>query len=81
MKKVKLFLTVCTICLGVAAVASTKANGKIIQKGYIDNPATGVCDLYSGTDCNGGTIACVVGTTQLYQQDNSNPCSVPLTKQ
>jgi hypothetical protein len=79
MKKMKLFVTVSVLCLGIAAVANTQAHRFATIDGYkadaLNRCLTKVanaCSDQTGTDC-------VVGGAQLYLQ-NTGACTTPIAK-
>jgi hypothetical protein len=81
MKKSQFFLTVTTFCLAIAAVASTKANGRFAIRGYTEDPATHTCTVDSGLDCAGPGVNCLDGNgAQLFVKDNVSGCTVQLKK-
>jgi hypothetical protein len=79
MKRTRLFFAVTTFCLAIAAVASTKANGKLTQIGYTAD-SFGNCTVSSGISCGIEGNGCVKsGNVQLFEQ-SSGACSVALAK-
>jgi len=81
MKKVKLFLTVSTFCLAIAAVATTKANSRFNETGYTLAP-NGTCTKPSNIICSSVVaFGCVDGAgNQLFRFNQNGGCIQPLAK-
>lgn len=77
----KKFLTVSMFCLAIAAVATTKANGKFAQFGFTQD-ANGKCTVQSSTSCGDLGSGCVIPgtTTVLYEENQDGACINTLAK-
>jgi hypothetical protein len=77
MKKAKLFLTVTTFCVAIAAVSATKANSRIAEPGFTQ--ASSKCNVVSGVTCGSPGTGCKNGSgAQLFRLNNTQPCSIAL---
>lgn len=78
----KKFLTVSTFCLALAAVATTKANGRFNEIGYTQDPDTGFCTVASTVTCSSDTGAgCKDGSgNQLFRFISNAHCATQLKK-
>lgn len=74
MNKLKYFLTATTFSLALAAVAGTKANAQIVERGYTLDLALGTCSVDSGVDCKGGNVLCKNDSDQLYRLSPFTSC-------
>lgn len=82
MKKMKLFLTVSTFCLAIAAVATTKTNSRVDCLSYTTDPTTGFCTRYMGISCSClSGFGCVDGNgNQLWRFNGAASCIIPYKK-